>query len=223
MKALAIDSASPLITFIAINQDKKAEISLDIGMHQSEMILPCIEQVLSYVNLKPNELDFTALCGGPGTFTGLRLAFAALKAFSITNNIPVYAIPSLEAYAYPYLMWKGAVVSVIDAKKDRFYASIYRNSLENVEPMDAQLSDVIKFLDAEENILVVGPDAELFAENAIGLNPNLKITTFGKTTESCGKALLELANKKFLNNDKSLEEYEGPVYIRPSEAELSKK
>ena len=223
MKALAIDSASQVITFIAQNQDKKAEITLDIGMHQSEMILPCIEQVLAYVNLEPKDLDFTALCLGPGTFTGLRLAFAALKAFSITNNVPIYAIPSLEAYAFPYLRWKGALVSVIDAKKDRFYATIFRNGEENTEPMDAEIEDVIKFLDPEENILVVGPDANLFVENAQQINPNLNFTTFKNSTGCCGKALLELGNIKFTNKDKPLEEYDGPVYIRPSEAELSKK
>ena len=114
LKLEAQEDNSRIITFVAINEEKKAEISLDIGMHQSEMILPCINQVLSYVDLQPENLEFTALCLGPGTFTGLRLAFAALKAFSITNNVPVYAIPSLEAYAHPYLMWRGAVVPVID-------------------------------------------------------------------------------------------------------------
>ena len=223
MKALAIDSASPVINFVAINNEKKAEISLDIGMHQSEMILPSIEQVLSYVDLKPENLDFTALCLGPGTFTGLRLSFAALKAFTVSHNIPVYAIPSLEAYAYPYLMWRGAVVPVIDAKKDRFYASIYRTGSENVSPMDATLEEILSFVDTEENILVVGPDAELFAENALAMKPNLSITTFNHTSKSCGLALLELANKMHSTGAKPLEEYEGPVYIRPSEAELSKK
>jgi len=223
MKALAIDSASPVITFVAINEEKKASISLDIGMHQSEMILPSIEQVLSYVDLTPKDLEFTALCLGPGTFTGLRLAFAALKAFSITNNIPVYAIPSLEAYAHPYLMWRGAVVSVIDAKKERFYASIFRNGKENTEPMDAPLDEVLKYIDSEENVLIVGPDAELFAEMALSAKPNLSITTFNTGFASCGFSLLEMANKKFLNKEKPLEEYEGPVYIRPSEAELSQK
>ena len=223
MKALAIDSASPVITFVAINEEKKAEISLDIGMHQSEMILPCINQVLSYVDLQPENLEFTALCLGPGTFTGLRLAFAALKAFSITNNVPVYAIPSLEAYAYPYLMWRGAVVPVIDAKKDRFYASVFRNGAENTEPMDATVEEVVNCLDSEEKILVVGPDAELFTEMALSVKPNLSITTFNSVNKSCATSLLEMANKKFLNKEKPLEDFEGPVYIRPSEAELSKK
>ncbi|MEE0998169.1 MAG: tRNA (adenosine(37)-N6)-threonylcarbamoyltransferase complex dimerization subunit type 1 TsaB [Treponemataceae bacterium] len=222
MKALAIDSASQIITFIAQNQDKQAEISLDIGMHQSEMILPCIEQVLSYVNLNPVDLDFSVLCLGPGTFTGLRLAFAALKALTITNNTPIYAIPSLKAYAYPYLMWSGAVISVIDAKKDRFYASIFRNNEENTEPMDVSLDEILKCIDPEEKILVVGPDAELFAESALASNPNLSITTFKNSSRSCAKSLLDLGNKKYQNNETPLQEYEGPVYIRPSEAEISK-
>ena len=223
MKALAVDSASPKITFVAINEYKRCELSLDIGMHQSEMILPSIENVLANVDLSPADLDFTALCLGPGTFTGLRLAFAALKALTIANNTPIYAIPSLEAYAFPYGAWKGAVVSVIDAKKDRFYASIFRNGKENTDPMDAEVNEIVKFLDPEENILVVGPDADLFVENAHSIKPELALNSFGIITSNCGNSLIELGYKKFVNKEVPLQDIDGPIYIRPSEAELSKK
>lgn len=223
MKALAIDSASSRITFSAQNNEKFSELSLDIGMHQSEKILPSIQYVLDSVNLMPNELDFTSLCLGPGTFTGLRLSFAALKAFSVCFNTPVYGIPSLDAYAFPYLQWKGALVSVIDAKKDRFYATIYRGGKANTEPLDSSVADICKLLDEDESILVVGPDAEYFAEKALDEKPNLQITTFQGATHTCGRQLIDLANKKFVNKEPALQEYDGPVYIRPSEAEVNTK
>lgn len=219
MKALAIDSSSTSIIFEAKNEDKAAKLSLDIGMHQSEQMLPSIQKVLELVDLKPEELEFCALCQGPGSFTGLRLSYSALKAFTLAFNTPLYAIPTLEATALPYHTYPGAVVSVLDAKKHRYYASIYRNGKENCAPMDAELEEILKLLDPEERILAVGTGAELFADCAHAEAPQLQIVTFSPLNYDCTEQLLDLAQKKFLAKEKPLEEYEGPVYIRPSEAE----
>lgn len=219
MKALAIDSSATCIIFQAVNEDKAAKLSLDIGMHQSEQMLPSIQRVLEYVNLKPEELEFCALCQGPGSFTGLRLSYSALKAFTLAFHTPVYAIPTLEAAALPYHAFPGAVVSVLDAKKHRYYAAIYRNGSENTAPVDAELEDILKQLDPEERILAVGSGAELFADCARTASPQLSISTFAPLSYDYTDQLLFLAKKKFAAKEKPLEEYEGPVYIRPSEAE----
>ena len=69
------------MTIAAKNEDIKASLSLDMGQKQSQKLLPAIDYVLSQVELKPADLDYTALTSGPGTFTGLRLAFSALKTY----------------------------------------------------------------------------------------------------------------------------------------------
>lgn len=219
MKALAIDSSSNCIIFEAKNEDKTAKFSLDIGMHQSEQMLPSIQKVLEYVDLKPEELEFCALCQGPGSFTGLRLSYSALKAFTLAFNTPIYAIPTLEAAALPYHDYPGAVVAVLDAKKHRYYAEIFRNGKANTEPLDAELEEVLKLLDQEERILAIGTGASLFTECARSAAPQYSISTFNTIQFDYTDQLLFLANNKFLAKEKPLEEYEGPVYIRPSEAE----
>ncbi len=88
MKALAVNSSVSAISFAACCADKTALLTLDIGMHQSEKILEGIQCVLSQCGLSGGELDYTAMCSGPGTFTGLRLAFSALKALSLAHGIP---------------------------------------------------------------------------------------------------------------------------------------
>ena len=219
MKALSIDSSSTCITFTARNEEKTVRLALDIGMHQSEQLLPSIEHVLSLASLTAADLEFTALCGGPGSFTGLRLSYAALKALQLANNTPIYAVPTLQAIAYPFLQWKGAVVPVIDAKKNRFYTAIYRNGQENWPAADVEISAVAKCLDKEEDILAVGPDAEYFAECLTSSYPELKVTTLKSFYIDAGQQLLEIANKMFHDKVAPMQDYDGPVYIRPSEAE----
>ena len=219
MKALAIDSSANCIIFEAKNEDKTAKLSLDIGMHQSEQMLPSIQRVLDYVDLKPEELEFCALCQGPGSFTGLRLSYSALKAFTLAFNTPLYAIPTLEAAAFPFHDFPGAVVAVLDAKKHRYYAAIYRGGKVNTSPVDAELEEILNLLDPEERILAVGTGAALFADCAHTAVPQYSISTFPTLQYDYTEQILYLAQKKHAAKEKPLEEYEGPVYIRPSEAE----
>ncbi len=218
-KALAIDSSSNCITFAACNGDKEVSISLDIGMRQSEKLLVTIQYILEQAEIAPSELDFTVLCEGPGAFTGLRLAFAALKALELSHGCPIYAIPTLTAIAHSYSSLNMAVLSVLDAKKSRFYASLYRNGQQIIEPIDASPEDIVALLDAEEIILVVGADAELFVEKAHAIRPTQDLRILNPVQKNISFALLELGKKKYEQKEVPLKDYDGPVYIRKSEAE----
>lgn len=220
MKALAIDSAATCMVIAAKNDDDKATLSLDISMKQSEKILPAIDFVLQETGLTPADLDYTAISKGPGTFTGLRLGFSALKALSLSHNIPLYGIPTMDAYAYPYADFGGAVVSVIDAKKDQFFAAIYRGGKECMEPKDTNTEEVLKNLDAEESVLIVGQNADVFAEMLRSLAPTLDIRCF-KFQLPATDALFSLAEEKIAKKEAPLEDYDGPEYMRKSEAEIA--
>lgn len=223
MKALAIDSATSCITFTAINEKKTTSLSLNIGMHQSENLIPGINEVMQKVGLKPEDLEFTCTGLGPGSFTGLRLSFSALKAFQLAYNTPVYGIPSLKAYAYPWSFFSGAVLSIIDAKKNRFYSQVFRNGQSCTEIKDTETENVLSFVDEEENVLVCGSllDTSLFVEQAKSIRPTQHFTTVNGISHSTTFSLLELANSKYLKKESGFAEYEGPLYIRKSEAELN--
>ncbi len=149
MKALALDTAISCIQIAAKNDDYLASLTLDIGMRQSEKLLPAIDYVLKQADLTPGDLDYTVLTQGPGSFTGLRLGFAALKAIELfggkkaadenssqaqkaggRSKIPVYGINSLDASAWPFMDFDGIVLPIIDAHKDKFYAKAFLNGSE---------------------------------------------------------------------------------------------
>ncbi len=220
MKALAIDSAAANMVIAAKNDNLTATVSLDLGQKQSQKILPAIDYVLNEVGLKAKNLDYTALCAGPGTFTGLRLAFSALKAIELSCNVPVYGIPSLEAYAFPFRNFPKQIISVIDAKKDQFFAAVYRGDKTEMEAEDTTAEKVLSKIDKNEEIIIAGPDAKIFVEILKKLEPNLKIfwTEFAPLpTES----LFKIAESMIEQKKEPLADYSGPVYIRKSEAELA--
>ena len=155
MKALAIDSASGCMTVSAKNDDITTSLSLDIGPKQSQELLPAIDFVLKKVDLKPEELDYMVLCKGPGTFTGLRLAFAALKSIELAFNKPVYGVSTLECYASPFENFEGLVISTVDAKKDQFFAGIYENKKTILEPVWKSIMSNSEYSPEEKNVYLL--------------------------------------------------------------------
>lgn len=219
MKALVIDAAASCMHIAAKNDDFKASISLDLGQKQSQKLLPSIDYILEQIDLKSSDLEYTALTSGPGTFTGLRLAFSALKAIELAHNVPVYGIPSLDAYAFPYSCFDGTVVSVIDAKKDQFFAAIYENGRQICEAEDTTAESVAAKLDKSKKILLCGPDAVVFSEELKKIDSSLNLVVYASQPVP-SDSLFTIAESMIEQKKEPLADYDGPVYIRKSEAEI---
>lgn len=220
MKALAIDSASSCMIISAKNENEKVSISLDIGPRQAQEILPSIDYVLSKAKLSPKDLNYISLCKGPGTFTGLRIAFSAAKSLELAFGIPIYGVSTLRVYAEPYKNYKGTILSTIDAKKNQFFAALYKNGKEILKPQDITESELYKKIKKEKNILCVGPDACELVSLLKSKYPKLNIINFEGAVFSTD-LLFKIAEEMIHKNEKPLDEYEGPEYLRKSEAELA--
>ena len=223
MKALAIDCAVSRLTIAAKNEGKTCTCIYDIGMKQSEILVPSIEYVLSKVDLTSANLDYTVLTEGPGSFTGLRLGFSALKAIELAYNIPVYGISSLKAYEYSFAGLGLPIVTGIDANKDKFFARIsdkYGNEL--LKDGDYEIEQIANELKDFNTIIAAGPDGfklkKSLEENYPSQTNTLNIIIPG-TSQCTTDALFTLAEKHITAGKPSLKDYDGPVYLRESEAE----
>ena len=218
MKALAIDTAVSCIYIAAKCDENTVTLRLDIGMKQAEKLLPAIDYVLNQVGLSAKELDYMALTVGPGSFTGLRLGMSALKAIHLAYNIPVYAFSTLDVYAYDFSDSREKIISVIDAKKDRFYACVYAQGVRVSEPFDEEPSDIVKRLESAEAYVAIGADSALFVEKMHEVSPNMQIRADKKNVVTTD-ALFLMAEEKIAKKEPPLQDYDGPFYIRKSEAE----
>lgn len=218
MKALAIDSSITQLTISVKNDDCCVTSIYNIGMKQSETLLPAIDELLRKTGITAEELDYSVLCQGPGSFTGLRLAFAAVKALELSNHTPVYGISTTFAYANPYLSLPGEVLSVVDAKKDKFYASSYINKELSIPEGDYELSQILDSL-KENTVFVCGSDSKLFIEMASASKTEKKLIYIPFIQNVC-QSLFEIAETKIANNEAPIKDFDGPVYIRASEAEI---
>lgn len=224
MKALAIDCACSRMTVAAKNDDKTFTAIYDIGMRQSETLVPALDFAIEKCGLEKCSLDYTTLTIGPGSFTGLRLGISALKALECAFGTPVYGISSLEAYAYPYANLGLPVLSCIDANKDRFFAGLYKEGKSLLADGDYDIPYLAQALKNEEKIILAGFEKDTSKLKGL-LEPELpqiKIIlppVSPVTTES----LFALAEEMISQGKAGLQEYDGPVYLRASEAEIKLK
>lgn len=218
MKALAVDTSINKISFAAWNEDIHTSLIIQAELKQSEKLVPSIEYVLKEAKLDVKDIEFLAVASGPGTFTGLRLGISALKAISLASGAPLYGIPTLDAYQPPFVEFTGTLLPVIDAKKGRFYISIWRNGVKSLEDSDLSPEEALKLIDPEEHILLVGDDASLFKEKILEIRPLQKCSVFSASICIADELIL-MADKLYKAKAAPLQDYDGPVYIRKSEAE----
>ena len=123
MKILCIDTSSNLCSVAILDNTKlEKKIELNNGLTHSETLMPTIQELLDTCNLTLKNIDLL-VCGiGPGSFTGLRIGIATVKAFSDSLNIPCVGITSLEAYAHS-VKQDGLICSTIDCKNNNCYFS----------------------------------------------------------------------------------------------------
>ena len=219
MKTISITTSS-IICGVCILEDEQVlkEINLNNGLTHSESLMPLVSKILEEVNLTLQDMDLLAIDIGPGSFTGLRLGMSALKAINLCHNIPLYACQTLDVYAHNFRNCKERLISVIDAKKDRFYASIYSEGKCICEPFDEEPQDILRHLDENVEYLVVGTDSPLFCEAMKAIAPNLKLS-YNNQRMVTTDALFEMAEEKIAKKEPPLQDYDGPFYIRKSEAE----
>ena len=83
MKILSIDTSSKICSTAILENDKvMAEINLDDGKTHSENLMPMVAEILSQNNLTLADIELIACCVGPGSFTGIRIGVASVKAMA---------------------------------------------------------------------------------------------------------------------------------------------
>jgi tRNA threonylcarbamoyladenosine biosynthesis protein TsaB len=160
---------------------------------------------------------------GPGSFTGLRIAFAAAKGLALSLGIPMASAPTLDCMAAPWDSWPGIVLPVMDANKGRFYGALYREGRRLGEYLDASPEQLAAALGAAgaagEAAMLTGPAAQLALEQ---LKPRTPYNFFVDSGGKRGRAreLVDIVKKNGIL-PRSEELFSGPLYLRKSDAELN--
>ena len=163
MKYLAVDTSGKNLTLI-LNIDGKeyAYYDSECGVNHSTQLMPKLEEILVKANFSLKDLDFIACVVGAGSFTGIRIGVATVKALCFAYKLPCLSITSFDTLAYNKN--GGKVLAVIDAKHDGFYVCGYDNGKVCLEPsylMRDELEKIVGDYTVVASEVVSGIDAEI--------------------------------------------------------------
>jgi tRNA threonylcarbamoyladenosine biosynthesis protein TsaB len=229
-KILALDTASTALSAALSAGEQIWYFEADAGLRHSELLMEMADALFGKSGMERGDLDAVACMKGPGSFTGLRIGFAAAKGIALALGIPLVTAPTLDCMAASLSVWPGIVLPAIDAKKNSFFAALYAGGLRLCPDMDAEAGLIARALNRAAGerppcpAILTGPDAGLLASRLEsrfregGAEPELCVDPLCRR----GRAgeLLKLAKDTFLLNNEVNDVFSGPEYIRPSDAEL---
>ena len=140
----------------------------------------------------------------------MRLGFSVLKALTLANGTPLYAISSLRIHAFPFSDFDLPVLCGIDAKKDRFYANLTAGDKEILADGDYELSAIVEKANLFEKIFVCGTDNEVFI-NLLKENGIKAKIIAPKVQALSAESMFQITEKMIADGEKPLADYDGPV------------
>ena len=136
------------------------EVALLAGGTFSAQLVPQIAALLAKHRLTKTDIDAFIVVSGPGSFTGLRVGLAAIKALAEILQKPIVPVSLLEVLALASRT-QDKVVAVLDAGRGDVYFAAYQIAGESVQVLQEQLLSKAEFLSAARESAVVTPDPAL--------------------------------------------------------------
>jgi tRNA threonylcarbamoyladenosine biosynthesis protein TsaB len=191
---------------------------------QSEILPGIIGELLARHGVKLAELEGLAVGLGPGSFTGLRIGLASVKALAYAARLKVAGASSLAAVALEGPEGPPLFCLAV-ARKDDLYLGAYRRNGRNVEALEPETAmspeEVAARMAAEPQALALGPALTDYrkALEAAGVAPErlLPGPVFPSAVELA--RLVRFPETQPLEAVFSLE----PHYVRASEPERNPK
>lgn len=110
---------------------------------QTDLLLGMIDNVLAEAGMSLNSVDVYAWAHGPGAFTGVRIAAAAVQALAFAHDRGVVGVSSLAVLAQGLHRSAGVdrVLAAFDARMNEIYLGAY--ALADNGLMRAQMNDCL--------------------------------------------------------------------------------
>jgi tRNA threonylcarbamoyladenosine biosynthesis protein TsaB len=148
----------------------------------SSKLFRYVGMVLEEAGIGLPDVEVFAVTAGPGSFTGLRVGLAAVKAWSEVYGKPIASISGLEALAAQSSATSGFIAVFTDARRGQVYGGVYerldvrmrRVGEEVVARPEDFLQGIVKII-SDIPVAFVSPAPEIMREM-------IASSTLGKST-----------------------------------------
>jgi tRNA threonylcarbamoyladenosine biosynthesis protein TsaB len=204
------------------------------SISHSTNLIEMIDAVLSEAGAQLSEVDVFAVAVGPGSFTGLRIGLATVKAFAEVNQRLVVGVSTLAAVANASAL-QGAVVSLLPAGRGEVFAQLFSVTGNGVmakdEPAHLSPAETIARYGNISGVQFAGEGApklcDYLREAAHQSAPEesrariIKSLDAARSSVALAGSIAALALKDYLEGKAVKPESLHAVYVRPSDAEIN--
>jgi tRNA threonylcarbamoyladenosine biosynthesis protein TsaB len=195
----------------------------DPRVSHSNTLLADLDRLLDQTKVKLADVDLFAVAAGPGSFTGLRIGIATVKALAVTLGRPCAAIPTLQSVALSGGV-SDATVALLPAGRGEVFAQLFAVSDDGpVTALDeaAHIAPrkMIEKYGSLERLLWCGAGAIAQRELIEGATGG-KEWAIAPPVENLAQHVAALALQSFRQDRLVAPDALQAIYVRPSDAEL---
>ncbi|HKP45938.1 MAG TPA: tRNA (adenosine(37)-N6)-threonylcarbamoyltransferase complex dimerization subunit type 1 TsaB [Pyrinomonadaceae bacterium] len=200
------------------------ELSVRAGspaISHSNTLLRDIDETLKSANVRLQDVDLFACAAGPGSFTGLRIGIATVKALAATLERPLIGIPTLHAVAHAAGP-SQATVALLPAGRGEVFAQLFSVS----EQLDVNERDRPGHLSPQKlmerygdlrDVVWTGPGVTAQADFLKSSGVEFQIA---EQPPILARHVAALALRLYEAGNVQTPESLSAIYVRPSDAEL---
>jgi tRNA threonylcarbamoyladenosine biosynthesis protein TsaB len=165
---LALDASTALGSVAVIRgRTVIADVASPLESRQAERLMPAVVGALREAGLTPRDLTRIVCGGGPGSFTGLRIAAAIAKGLAMSLGIPLFAASSHQLIVAGAWPGPGRYLALLDAMRGERFAAVVEIAADGTLSSDGIVRLITAAMAADEAHLLgarrIGPDEELVA------------------------------------------------------------
>ena len=225
---LSIETATRACS-VSISKDNKIISVVEEvgdGYSHAENLSVFIAKALAESNMNYSDLNAVAISKGPGSYTGLRIGTSTAKGLCYSLDIPLIAVPTLQAMAYGLSKESNysndtLYCPMIDARRMEVYSAFFNSKNEFVRETQADIIDENSYLNylLTSEVIFFGDGAEKCKE-VLSTHQNAK---FISDFHPSAQYLNIIANDKFKAQQIENTAYFEPYYLKDFVAGKPKK
>lgn len=171
MLILGIDTSGKTASVALSDNDRIiGQNTVFTNLTHSQIIMPMCQKLLEDCGKSLNDINEIAVSCGPGSYTGLRIGIAGVKAMAFALGIKCHGISTLESLAYNLYGFDGIICPVMKARADLVYNAVFKSENNQItricDDRIISISDLWAELgNIDEKVIVNGDAADDFLAN----------------------------------------------------------
>lgn len=223
---LAIETATMCGSVALVSGEQcLAEDSIDSAITHSRRLIQQVDHIMKEAGLDWGQIDAIGVSLGPGSFTGLRIGLSTAKGLVMATGPPLIGVPTLDGLAAQTALPPGSqVCALLDARKKEVYAAFYEGNASGVPERTSEYlvmkpDKLAAIIDKPTTLIGDGAVVyrDIFAETLADKAIFTPLQVFFPRAAPIGLIASRMfAEKTFIDPAEAV-----PIYVRPSEAELT--